>query len=290
MRTTVEFRIDERDAREVLPDSAGRILGSGLTRAVKVSTDDPLYALIGRAQVERRRQGLFGFFTSWILRRTYRPEELAAAELLEAYPTAVFEPPGEMTGTSYDETPACPICGAGRVQTTPLTLDLRRMQPGRDIDTQTIPRRKDIARTIAHEVVVSSRLAAILREYAGAALGPVIDARSKQPSPDWFQLGTSGQAVEMVAPTQFGMNPFDFDEAGEYRCPLGHIAGLNVLSELTIARSSWSGADLVATRQLIGRRVGYLVPSPCYLVSQRLYQRLVAEGIKGFTFEVAHLA
>lgn len=290
MKTTVEFRIDERDAREVLPNDAGRILGSGTTRAVKVSTDDPLYALIGRTQVERRRQGHFGFFTSWILRRIYSPDELAAAELLEAYPMAVFEPAGEETGTGYDETPACPICGAGRVQTTPLTLDLRRIQPGRDIDTQTLPRRKDIARTIAHEVVVSSRLAAILREYEGAELGPVIDASRKQPSPDWFQLGTSGPPVEMIAPTQFGMNPFDFDEAGEYRCPLGHTAGLNVLSELTIARASWTGADLVATRQLIGRRVGYLVPSPCYLVSQRLYQRLVAEGIKGFTFEVAHLA
>jgi hypothetical protein len=288
MKTTVEFRIDERDAREVLPDYAGRVLG-GSVRAVKVLTDDPLYALIGQAEVERRRQGRFGFFTTYILRRTYSPDELAAAELLEAYPTAVFEPAGEETGTGYDETPACPICGAGRVQTTPLTLDLRRIQPGRDIDTQTIPRRKDIARTIADEVVVSSRLAAILREYTGVELGPVIDARRKQPSPDWFQLGVSAPPVEVVTPTQYGIDPFDLDEAGEYRCPLGHIAGLNVLSELTIARSSWTGADLVATRQLIGRRVGLLVPSPLYLVSQRLYQRLVAEGIKGFTFEVAHL-
>jgi hypothetical protein len=292
VKTTVEFRLFERKAKEFLPTSVGQLLG-GSVRVVKVSPGDPIYQLIGSADTDLRHRTGRTVIGSWQIRRTYSRREFAAAELLRADIVTVFEPPGELTGTAYDEGPACPICGAGRVQTTPLTLDLRHVQPGRDIDTQRVPRSKDIAKTIADEVVVSSRLAAILREYTGGDLGPVIDWRRKQLSPDWFQLGVSAPPVEVVTPTQYGIDPFDLDEAGEYRCPLGHTAGLNLLTELTLARSSWTGADFVATRHLTGKRSpsgGVLVPAPDYLVSQRLYQRLVAEDIKGFRFEVAHLA
>ena len=83
--------------------------------------------------------------------------------------------------------------------------------------------------------------------------------------------------IEAVAPTMYGNNPFDFDEEGEFRCPSGHVAGLNLLTELTLSRLSWSGDDIVATRQLAGIREGALVPEPSFLISPALF-RLIRDA------------
>ena len=75
----------------------------------------------------------------------------------------------------------------------------------------------------------------------------------------------------------YGNNPFDFDEEGEFRCPSNHVAGLNLLTEMTLSRLSWSGDDIVATRQLAGIREGALVPEPSFLISPALF-RLIRDA------------
>ena len=41
--------------------------------------------------------------------------------------------------------------------------------------------------------------------------------------------------LEIVPPTGAGVDPFDEDPEGRYRCPCGHVLGLNRLSELWIS-------------------------------------------------------
>lgn len=56
----------------------------------------------------------------------------------------------------------------------------------------------------------------------------------------WHQLRLVAPPVYVVSPTTFGIDPFDDDQLGVYRCPLGHVAGLNVISEVTIEIRGWA--------------------------------------------------
>lgn len=292
MKTKVEFRVREQDAARLLGPRVGRTLPSGLTRLVVLSPAEPTYDLLGKAHLADRRAGRGGIISSWNVRRTYTQNELSNAEVIRLEITSEFEPAGEECGTTYDDSTACGHCGAGRIRTSPLALDVRRIQPDRDIDTQTLPIRADVARTIADEIVVSERLANILRRGAatGVRFDAIVDCRSGTPLADWVEPRFVASPVRAVEPTSFGIDPFDLDAAGEYRCPLGHVAGLNLLSEVTVDRGSWRGEDLVVTEQLTGRRAGLLGPAPLLLASPRTYRLLVESKVKGLRFEVAHLA
>lgn len=181
--TPTEPLVDERLASTLLPPSTGRTVG-GIIRVVRVAVGEPLYQLIRVEDQSRRKGGAGGLFFSWDIRRTYSARELAQAELLHVRLTSGFQPHGEECGTQYQELTACQFCGAGRVQTSPLSLDLRRLQPKRDIETQTLPRSKDIVRSIADEIVIGRRLADILRRVSatGYELRPVVKCNSRQPS------------------------------------------------------------------------------------------------------------
>jgi len=151
MKETVEFRIPERNAAQYLPGDVGERLGEG-TRKVLVSTDDPLFGEIGRLHRKFRANDDF-FFLGRESRREYSKPEMAAAELFHARPRRVFEPAGEECGTKYDESTACPECGAAATQVSELRLDLRKA-----------PRTVDFAETIAGERIVSQRLAECLTD------------------------------------------------------------------------------------------------------------------------------
>ena len=105
----------------------------------------------------------------------------------------------------------------------------------------------------------------------------------------WFQLTVSATPAEVVAPTVAGVNPFDKDEHGKYRCPRGDLAGLNLLSELFVARNSYDGSDLTCTRQRFGSRGGVIRPKSLLLISPRLRGLLVESRARRLEIEVAHL-
>ncbi len=111
----------------------------------------------------------------------------------------------------------------------------------------------------------------------------------QKPLPKWYQLVVVSNPVPMVALTQCGTEPFEENLEGQYRCPLGHVAGLNLLSEVWGQRDAWDGSDINITREMIGTRRGVLVPTSLLLISQRFYQLLRTENIKGYKVEVAHL-
>lgn len=147
MREIAEFRVDEDFAPQLFAANEGKRLGDSI-RKVEIATDDPRFERIGELQRETRAETDRSFFYGWHIKRQYSAREMQEAKLFSLWITAVFEPAGEECGTKYDESTACPKCGAGATQVSDLRLDLRKA-----------PKNKDIAGTIANEIIVSQRLA-----------------------------------------------------------------------------------------------------------------------------------
>jgi hypothetical protein len=276
MREIIEFRISESDASEFL-GNVGRSLGRlGEVRSVRLPVEDERVRLIGELDREFHRRGS-AFFSGWHISRHYTPEEIQSAEMFLLYSLSVFEPCGEMCGTEYDESAVCPSCGAGARQSTDLYLE-----------PESIPRR-GLSRTIAGEMVVSHRLMRALQAHGitGAAFLPVREP-SGRVLKNWHQLVITSAPVDIVPPTLVGDHPFGLDEQGKFRCPQGHVLGLNLLSELWIRKEGHDGSDLVRTRQLIGARRGVLHPQPRLLISPRLFRLLRELKVGRLVAEVAH--
>ena len=137
-----------------------------------------------------------------------------------------------------------------------------------------------------------------VREHVTAASrdGHSTEDQTAQPG-HRYQLRLEKATVRVDARTEFGSTPTDrlsgrregATSIGSHRCPLGHTLGLNALSPLYVDRSSWDGSEIVRTEQLVGERVGVFVPRPFVLISSGVYRALVANAIKGFRVEVAHL-
>ena len=118
-------------------------------------------------------------------------------------------------------------CGVGATQLTPLILDGRR-----------IPKGKDFARTIASEEIVSERAKSVFEGLGvtGVAFEPVSYRGLRPKLEQWYQMIVRSTPADVVAPTVAGVEPFDLDDIGTYRCPYAHSIGFNLLSELSIER------------------------------------------------------
>lgn len=280
MREIAEFRVDEAFAPMLFEPEEGKRLGDAV-RKVELETDAPRFKQVGELQRDLRRSVGKPFFYGWGLKRKYTKRELESAALLQLRVTTVFEPAGEECGTQYDESNACPRCGAGAQQVGPLFLDVKR-----------IPKAKDFARTIAGEVVISRRASELFAQHGitGVAFRPVRTKGAKSLElPNWSQLVIHSADADMVPPTKAGIDPFNDDLEGQYRCAEGDTIGLNLLSEVSIDTPSRGQADIVATRHFVGVRRGLLRPERIILISQKVRQLIVAEKLKGCEIEVAHL-
>jgi hypothetical protein len=343
VKEIAEFRVSEEFVSLLFNETEGTKLGTSI-RKIELERNDPRYAEVGKLDQQLARQGK-SFFFGWNIRRSYRPAEFESAELFHLQISAAFEPAGEECGTVYDESDACSFCGAGRRQVSDLVLDLRK-----------VPKRLDIARTIADEWIISERLAGLLRDAGvtgidlrtvrhkgfykddsidlskypsgrklveeAAAAGifypsgkfdvwlnqqdhqPLLDgawgehaeamealqARRGKPLPVWYQLIVASTPVLLTTATRFGIDPFNEDEDGKYRCPHAHVRGLNLLSEVSLKRGSWDRSDFAITDGLVGMKQGLLRPRPLLLISQRVRNLLEEHKLKGYRLEVAHLS
>lgn len=276
MREYVEFRIREENAAAYLPPGVGQSIGYGV-RKVLVNTSDPLFAEIGRLHRTFRSEGKY-FFSGREYRRKYTRHEIASARLLHVWPKRVFEPAGEECGTTYDDTRACAVCGAGAPQTSPLYLDGLR-----------IPTNVDFAETIAGEVVVSTRVVDAFRECKLSGIefsGILLTNKRGIPSEKHRQLKVVGAPIEVDPVTRAGEDPFDETSYG--RCSRGDLVGLNLLSEVTVKNPGGVIPDVMATRQMVGVRRGLIRPRPMLLLSPRAWQTIEAGNLKGLAMEVAH--
>jgi hypothetical protein len=265
---------------------SGPLVKNGLRRTltairkVVIESSDPRFARIGQLQEELRSTTGKSFFYGWDLQRRYTKREMAAASLVHVIWRRTFEPSGEECGTVYDESSACNLCGAGAKQVGWLTLDGRRLPTG------------DFATTIGGEYIVSRRAKAIFdaEHVTGWQLDPVY-LKGRGPTvrlSDWFQLVVVSNPVEIAPPTVAGDGPFNLDPQNKNRCPLGHVIGLNLISEVWIKMPPAGVGDILHSRQLVGTRRGLLRPEPRLLVTPRVREMVVAHGLKGWQFEVAH--
>jgi hypothetical protein len=287
MRLTLDMRIAEDWAEKRLGSSVGKPLIHTLgmptsTRQVIVDANDPLVEEIKQKVLASERWGesLFCFVN---MDYEYAGEELAAASLLRLRPTVLVRTYGERYGTHYDDTNACPKCGAGRVQRSPLVMDPRYLKK----------KKKDFLVTItADEWIVSAKLANLLRQLAGhdCTFEPIHDLRGDEMG-DWLQLKVHKVFGSAVAPTKFGLNYFHpEDPKGEYVCPQHHLSGLNVLSELYMKPDgNNSFPALSISRNRVGRKAGWIVPAPFLLITRALADALLENNIRGFGLDVAHV-
>ena len=279
MKAIAEFRIDEEFASLLFKSDEGERLGDSV-RKILISTQDPRYSEIGVLQQKLRQTHGRPFFYGWNIRRHYSKKELDDASLFKLRVLECFEPAGEECGTKYDEFRACPQCGAGAAQSSQLFLDTSR-----------IPNRKDIACTIAGEIVISQRVVDISRgnEIIGADFEALFQCATQARSKDWYQLCVSASTAEIVSPTRAGVDPFDEDANVKSGCPRGDLLGVSLLSEVWLRRSSYVGTDMVKSVQYVGVRRGLLRPRNILFISQRLRRIFEENQVKGLELEVAHL-
>ena len=291
MVETYEFRIFE-DYYHLLP-KPNNAKFNGACYVLKIPKENFLYEEIDKIDKKVRKKHGESFFGFWYIKRQYSKNELIEAELLNLKIKTTFEPTGEDCGTVYDETVVCEICGSNRKQVSPLVLK-----------KGSIPK-KDIARTIGSEVIVSSKLvnAVKRRNLKGFIFSPIYFTKGTS---DYYQLSASNE-IELSSKTITGINPFNFSKGSEeftskvwgyevkyekevYVCPNGDLIGLNQISEAYVLNNELIGKfDFLASRQKIGVKRGFLVPEPLYFCSQAFRQMVIEEKLSGFEFEVAHI-
>lgn len=274
MKETLELRINYDYAHLLFKEDEGKNVGTSV-KIMELSKDDPRYKQVPIIAEEVKKKYDRGFFFSWQIKRNYSKKELDNATLLYLKIKAVFEPTGEECGTVYDETVACEICGANSKQVSSLNLK-----------KGTIPK-KDIAKTIGGEVIVSEKFANAVKQknIKGLQLSPVNVEK-------FYQLN-AGMEIELSTNTIVGINPFDLSTSNEseiYKCPKGDTNGLNLLSEpYVLYNQSIVEYDFFASRQKIGVKRGYLRPEPIYFCSQDFRKMVEEEKLIGFEFEVANI-
>lgn len=278
MKETLELRINYDYAHLLFKADEGKNLGTSV-KVVELSKEDPRYNEIPIIAKRVQQKYDKAFFFGWEIKRKYSKKELEASTLLHLKIKTVFEPAGEECGTLYDETVSCEVCGANRKQISPLTLK-----------HGSVPK-KDIARTIAGEVVVSEKFAATCkqRELKGLLLEPIIFDKGTS---NFFQLIASSQ-IELSHNTIAGINPFDLSTSSEgeiYKCPKGHTIGLNLLSEPHVLNIQPIGeCDFYMSKQKVGVKRGLLRPEPIYFCSQAFRKMIEEERLTGFEFEIANI-
>jgi hypothetical protein len=337
MREMVHFRLSEAEAEQFLAPGDGTVIDRSV-RKISVQMGDPVYERIADRDNELRAAGKMLVF-SWSVTREYTRQEVETADLFQMLITAAFEPDGEACGAVYVEGSECSVCGTGRKLVSDLVLDLRA-----------IPR-KDVARSLAEEWVVSQRVAELVlaEGLTGVELRPVrhktfphdpsvdpelhpsgrellskardiglvpsdwrfwvwmneseqrdlVDQlraeaaatlrRPTKPSEPRYHLAFSSTRVSAVPPSRFGISLFDEDSEGRYRCPRCAVAGLNLLTELTVSRDEWDGSDFTITREYAGWKRGVLRPYPLIVVSPRVRRLFTEHRITGVRFEVANM-
>ncbi|MDP9024029.1 MAG: hypothetical protein M3N13_01465 [Candidatus Eremiobacteraeota bacterium] len=280
MKEIYEFRIPEESAARWLRDDEGVRLSGGFVRKLTLASNSPRMLRVAEAHRHMHAEGR-AFYLGWGIDRTYTSEEIDAADLFVMKIRTIFEPAGEDCGTRYDEASACPICGAGSTLASDLILECRR-----------IPRLSAVAKTIAGEIVVSRRFRDLVESNGvhGMTFRRVVDCRTGQECRDWLRLDVQDSAVDIVSPTKIGVEPFYFGNEDLGPCPNGDTVGLNVLSEVTVKLPSAAISDIALSKQFVGSRMGLLRPERILFVAPSFQRLLLAEKIRGASFEIARVA
>jgi len=277
MKEIIEFRVCNKYSHLLLKPNEGKRNASNTI--IHITKEDPKFEQIRilSKEIQDKKNDFFFLYSN--IKREYSKNELEIATLFQMKIKTMFEPAGEECGTLYDEKTACEICGANRKQ-----VGILKLKKG------TIPKR-DIARTIAGEIVVSEKFKEVVkkRNLKGIKLLPVEFAKGTS---DYSQLVASTE-IELSQSTVAGINVFDLSPSSEeeiYKCPKEHTIGLNLLSEAYVLNSlSICESDFFMSKQKIGVNRGLLRPESIYFCSQAFRKMVEEEKLSGFEFEVANI-
>ena len=301
MKEFVEFRIIRESAHLLFKEDEGVNLGD-IVKKVRIDPALPVFKKIGELQKEARKRHEL-FFSFFEYKRFYTETEIRNADYFLMSRTRHFEPTGEECGTIYVESSACPICGTGAKQITPLILNRSK-----------IPR-ADMAETIAggDETIVSEKFKELVKEnnLTGMDFEPVISSGKHGQKLNYYQICPQ-YYLEFSNKTVFGQDPFDL--SGEfpgciveymqqdgtkykkvypreiYKCPNGDNMGLRILSEAYMKSDSiLKDLDFFASRQTVGGRGGLIRQHHLLFCSNRMMRLIKEKNLKGFRFEIAHI-
>lgn len=283
MQEIFEFRLYERLVKQFLPDNVGKKAGP-LARVIRVSRDTHLFSRIAEEAAKAKEEGRDDPIASWSVRRRYSERELLSAEVIHLCVDHFIDIDSEGAGTQYDYSSACKICGVGRQLIGSLKLPRASLANLRGITT-TISKDEVLIPATLVDALNSAKITGA--KYNDICFNDDANGDLLNPSPV-KQLIVSSNRISAVAPSQFGIDPFDYDVGRDFCCPLGHLAGLNLLSELYVSLDAWDGSDWFQTEQCVGIRRGSLAPAPLFLISQKLYRLLRDYPLQGCRFEIAH--
>lgn len=210
---------------------------------------------------------------------------------------------GGKYGTEYDFSNACPECGSGAVQTSPLILPAHSVPA----DWQVGPAESLILTTDAGEILVSDLLAGALREasVSGLELRQVISRKRRKPLP-WWQIVTSHEMPGMAPETQgvvrescwTALNPtIVFPPPCEHCMRDGHYSTIAEPLQIVYHRTDVDLAsipDVVHTWELFGQSVrtpnqeedvfpGYA--QPLILVKQNVFNIIRRAKVRRLQFD-----
>ena len=274
MKELVEFRIIMRYAHLLFRDDEGTNLGDSV-KVVRIDKNDPRFNAIGDLQKKALENNNI-FYSYYEYKRYYTDAEITNAKWFQIFQTRHFEPTGEECGTIYDESSACPICGSGAKQLSPLKLR-----------KSSIPK-ADMAVTIAwgDETIVSERFVEMVKDNSlkGMNFEPVFSQGQRAQKLNYYQVRPL-YYLDFATKTVFGQDPFNL--SGE--CPNGDNIP-DILSEAYMRSNPvLKDLDFFASRQTVGGRVGLIRPSHLFFCSNRMMKLIKENNLKGFKFEVAHI-
>jgi hypothetical protein len=215
--------------------------------------------------------------------RIYTKRELLEAELLWLIITGTVGEGGDTYGTQFDPAQICPHCGTGFVQISDLVIDKGRMG------------KKDLATTYEWEVVLSERVARLLREQplTGYELRPVRHyARRKwEKEPVLSQLMATHTLPPMASP------PTEFEKTAQYCLHCGRN-GLYLKSERHWgALRYWETSEVYYHRQGLEiqdfnqtyEHFGQGWPMRGILISPRVYRLLLEHKVRNYKVKPVYI-
>lgn len=291
MKEFAELRVRERFAKLLFRDDEGVRLGTSV-RKIVLDTSDPRFQELPRLDAYCHKNFDTYFFAGWQKIYRYTKQEVAEAKLFHLNITKMFEPAGEECGTTYSSHDACGKCHTGAQQTSPLRLRRIRLSD-----------KVVIARSIADEWLIRRDMVRQLEKVkvSGLVTQPIDSSRSSSRGApafeaNWVQLRDKPELVDFHEDTRIGIDLINLDPPPYqpehpdwvHRCA-PHLAGLNLVSPVTIKRKSWGGADIVFSSAMVGTRRGLLRPARLILVSPRFAQVLRDVGGTGYRLDIAYL-
>lgn len=277
MRSTVYIFLNEPKREKVVRRA---LAAAGVTRA---EPDGDFWEIALDAESEelpRLQQAFDDAGIEFFARREhdYTGAELRSFRLLSLFVTSAEKGLGGPSfGTTFELADACPACGTGARQSSPLLLDGRETPP-----------RGSLFQTLDSEILVSSPVAEALHNsrLSGLSLQQARDRRTGEPIP-WHQL--------LVA---YELPPWHPDTVGfeqEHQCPEcrrdGHFHTVGHPLEIAYPAAALEEApDVAWTCERFGNSVlredfsESHFAAPQLLVSPRVREVLADSGVRNVDF------